>query len=91
MDVWSAGVVLFSMIYGTVPFKGDDMNTLHTAILSCKYQLKDEVSKEARDLIRRILVLNPEDRLTTDEILSHDWLKDAPETMSDIFTDTEKE
>jgi 5'-AMP-activated protein kinase catalytic alpha subunit len=50
-DVWSAGVVLFAMLYGTVPFKANNMQDLHKLILKAKYNLKDDVSIESRDLL----------------------------------------
>ena len=51
-DVWSAGVVLFAMLYGTVPFKANNMQELHKLILKAKYNLKDEITDEAKSLLR---------------------------------------
>ena len=52
IDVWSSGVVLFSMLYGSVPFKGANMSELHKLIIGAKYTLKDDISAEARDLLK---------------------------------------
>lgn len=57
--MWSAGVVLYAMLYGNVPFKGADMKELHKQIMDADYQLKDEISQEARDLIKGLLTRNP--------------------------------
>lgn len=89
-DTWSCGVVLFAMLYGTVPFKGTNMDELHSLIKSGTYNLKDEVSKEGRKLIKSILEVNPEKRLKLKEILRAPWLEDAPESI-DVFTENEKE
>ena len=78
-------------MYGTVPFKGADMKVLHSAIISGQYELKDEISNEAWDLIKWILEVDPEKWITTDEILEHKWLSNAKEDMNDIFTETEKD
>ena len=43
-DIWSAGVVLFAMLYGTVPFKAGSMDELHSLILKGMYTLKDDIS-----------------------------------------------
>ena len=51
-DLWSAGVVLYAMLYGTVPFKASNMNDLHKLIMKGKYTLKDDISDEARDLLK---------------------------------------
>lgn len=64
VDLWSAGVVLFAMLYGTVPFKANNMEELHKLIIKGKYTLKDDISIEARNLLRGLLEVNPEKRLT---------------------------
>ena len=64
VDIWSVGVVLFAMLYGTVPFKAQTMEELHLLILKGKYLLKEDISVEARDLLRGLLEINPKKRLT---------------------------
>lgn len=57
-DIWSAGVVLYAMLYGTVPFKANNMSELQKMIVKGKYQLQEGISKEARDLIGRLLEID---------------------------------
>jgi serine/threonine protein kinase len=75
VDAWSAGgkltksnhlVVLFAMLYGTVPFKGNNMNELHDLIVEAKYTLKDDISEESRDLLKGLLEPDPYKRITMD-------------------------
>jgi 5'-AMP-activated protein kinase catalytic alpha subunit len=63
-DLWSAGVVLYAMLYGTVPFKANNMQDLHKLILAAKYNLKDEISEGAKSLLRALLEPDPVKRLT---------------------------
>ena len=52
MDVWSAGVCLYAMLIGTVPFKAASMHELHHLISNGKYELKeDSLSEASKDLI----------------------------------------
>ncbi|CAI2382573.1 unnamed protein product [Moneuplotes crassus] len=90
IDIWSAGVVLYSMLYGTVPFRAQNMNDLHEMIIKAKYTLKPEISEEARDLLKKILEVDPKKRLTIPQILDHSWFSDCNENL-EIFTDIEKE
>lgn len=78
------------MLYGTVPFKGNDMNELHKLIIKGEFELKDDISIEARALLRQILEVDPRARISTEEILAHPWLSDAKDEV-EIFIDTEKE
>jgi serine/threonine protein kinase len=64
------------MLYGTVPFKANNMDELHEMILTGKYTLGEGVSKEAKDLISHILELDPKKRFTIPEILAHKWFED---------------
>jgi serine/threonine protein kinase len=78
------------MLYGTVPFKGTNMDELHSLIKNGQYSLKDDVSKEARKLIKSILETDPRKRLKLREILETPWMQDVTDHI-DIFTENEKE
>ena len=63
-DLWSAGVVLFALLYGTVPFKANNMKDLHKQIIDGRYNLKEDVSEDAKDLIKSLLNTDPKKRFT---------------------------
>ena len=90
IDIWSAGVVLYAMLYGTVPFKAHNMKDLHKSIIMAKYSLKESISENAIDLIRRILEPNPTQRLTISQILSHPWFNSMNSEI-ELFNDEERE
>nr|ATG86228.1 sucrose non-fermenting 1-related protein kinase 2.9 [Saccharum hybrid cultivar GT21] len=84
-DVWSCGVTLYVMLVGGYPFEDpeDPKNFKKTIqkILGVQYAVPDyvHVSPECRDLISRIFVANPADRITMPEIKSHPWfVKNLP-------------
>ena len=64
-DVWSAGVVLYAMLFGTVPFKASNMSELQKQITKGSPPFKEqEVSAEALDLVKGIMEKDPSKRLT---------------------------
>ena len=89
VDLWSAGVVLFAMLYGTVPFKAQTMDELHQLILKGKYLLKEDISMEARDLLRGLLEINPKRRISIRKIYKHPWLRSMDPTVQ-LFNDEER-
>ncbi|KAF1916916.1 hypothetical protein BDU57DRAFT_450492 [Ampelomyces quisqualis] len=78
-DVWSCGVILFVLLTGTQPFdySGEDshMKYLFRDIQMAKYVMPDKLSPEAKDLIRKILVANPKQRLGLDDIWDHPFMR----------------
>ncbi len=80
VDVWSAGIVLYAMIFGTVPFKASSMKELHKMIMRGRFAMKNDASPEVRHLIRRMLDPDPTRRCTVPEILSHKWFDDYDPT-----------
>jgi 5'-AMP-activated protein kinase catalytic alpha subunit len=63
-DIWSAGVVLYAMLCGTVPFKASNMKELHKMIMKGKYYFKEEVTDVAKSLLKGMLDINPKTRIT---------------------------
>ena len=61
-DVWSAGIVLYAMLYGSVPFKANNMNDLHKIIIKGKYSLKNEISEDAQSILKMMLEIDPKKR-----------------------------
>ena len=77
VDIWSAGVVLYAMLSGTVPFKGNNIKDLHDLIIKGEYPSIKELSKEASHLIKCILEVDPKKRINIKDILVHPWLIDV--------------
>lgn len=73
-DIWSLGVMLYVMLVGQVPFKSRHVKILYESIVNKEYNIPDYVPKDAKDLIEKMLVLEPEKRIEMNDILSHPWI-----------------
>jgi len=78
VDFWSIGVILYVLLCGFPPFYEETNKKLFEKIKSGKYDFPspywDDISDMAKDLIRKLLVVDPSKRLTADEILEHPWV-----------------
>lgn len=77
IDCWSCGIILFALICGFLPFEDPDTTELYKKILIGKYKVPEFVSAGAKDLIRNVLVSDPEKRYSIGDIQSHEWFQSA--------------
>ncbi|KAG0483992.1 hypothetical protein HPP92_012076 [Vanilla planifolia] len=73
VDVWSCGVILYALLCATLPFDDENIPNLFKKIKTGIYTLPSHLSAEARDLIPRMLVVDPMKRITIPEIRQHPW------------------
>eukprot|EP01031_Cornospumella_fuschlensis_P041079 gene41079-50113_t len=73
VDVWSCGVILYALLCGTLPFDDESIPNLFKKIKSGMYSLPSHLSQSARELILRMLVVDPMKRITIQEVRQHVW------------------
>ncbi|CAH8289987.1 unnamed protein product [Eruca vesicaria subsp. sativa] len=75
VDVWSCGVILYALLCGTLPFDDENIPNLFKKIKGGIYTLPSHLSLEARDLIPKMLTVEPVKRITIPEIRQHRWFQ----------------
>lgn len=90
IDLWSCGVVLYILLCGYPPFWGDRDSEIFSKIRRGQYSFEGPewatVSDGAKDLVSKLLVLDPAYRLTADGALKHPWMKAAYLLHPDIVS-----
>ena len=73
VDIWSSGIVLFSMVCGYLPFEDENQSLLFKKIAKGLFSLPSYLSPACKDLIKKILITDPEKRYNFDKIKQHPW------------------
>jgi calcium-dependent protein kinase len=78
-DMWSAGIILYALIAGAMPFYGSSNQMVYRKVLEDQPQFNgkvwDDISADAKDLVSLLLIKNPQFRLRADQALQHPWFK----------------
>jgi len=74
VDIWSLGVTLFCLVTGRLPFPGATVIEVYDKITREDPEIPDKMSEELQDLITRMLIKDPETRITLAEIKEHAWV-----------------
>jgi calcium-dependent protein kinase len=89
-DLWALGVIVFILLSGTPPFSMKDEEECQRNVMLGRYRMPDSrweaISESAKDFVRKLLVVNPDDRMSADQALKHPWLSN--ELSADIASPT---
>jgi len=79
-DVWSCGVIMYILLSARPPFGGEDDNEIMERVATGKYDLEsppfNKLSKNSIDLIKRLLTMDPEQRISAEQALNHPWFRE---------------
>nr|XP_033810034.1 serine/threonine-protein kinase MARK2 isoform X4 [Geotrypetes seraphini] len=74
VDVWSLGVILYTLVSGSLPFDGQNLKELRERVLRGKYRIPFYMSTDCENLLKKFLILNPSKRGTLEQIMRDRWM-----------------
>lgn len=86
-DIWSIGVILYIMLCGYPPFRGESDQEILLRVKKGKYEFDgeewDNISADAKDIVTKCLILDASKRISAEDILNHPWFS---KNITDVKT-----
>ena len=83
-DIWACGVILYVMVTGKLPWTGINNSEMYSQIKKGQYRTPSFLSDNCRDLIAKLMAVDPAERITLEDALVHRWMVGANNKIEQI-------
>ena len=91
IDIWSTGIILYAMLCGYLPYEDSDNEVLFQKITSCDTEFPEDISCDGIDLMKKIMVPEPKERISLSEIKKHKFYLKGKNAFKSLHPDLVKE
>lgn len=74
VDVWSVGIFAYELTFGSPPFESQNQKSTQQKIWNMEFRMPDLFSPDLKDFLRQVLVRNPSQRISLQQMLQHRWI-----------------